>query len=184
MLLRARYNEPPLSKAENLICLKQKFYEQGEKSSKLLAWQIKKLQSSKAINNILTNSGTLSSDPMEINGTNFFQSLYRAESSGVTNHQTVFLDGLQIPSFTDNQDGAADGNLSTVLSSTFCVFVYLFSFLLSLSGHFHQRGTSKHLRSAGQTFSPVFTELESFSELLVGAAATLYRICQRLRWGK
>lgn len=37
-LLRARYNELSPSKAKNnLICLKQKFYEQGEKSGKLTA---------------------------------------------------------------------------------------------------------------------------------------------------
>lgn len=59
LLLRTQYNELSLSKAENsLIHLKQTFYEQGEKSGKLLAWQTKKLQSSKAINNILTVSGT------------------------------------------------------------------------------------------------------------------------------
>lgn len=104
-----------LSKAENsLIHLKQTFYEQGEKSGKLLAWQIKKLQSSKAINSILTGSGTLSSDPLEINRTfaNFFQTLYTSETTGDTSHQTTFLDDIQFPSVSDEARKQLEASLS------------------------------------------------------------------------
>lgn len=115
LLLRAQCNELSLSKAENsLIHLKQTFYEQGEKSGKLLAWQIKKLQSSKAINSILTDSGTLSSDPLEINRTfaNFFQTLYTSEATGDTSHQTNFLDDIQFPSFSDEARKQLEASLS------------------------------------------------------------------------
>lgn len=53
----------------SLIRLKQTFYGYGEKSGRLLAWQIKQLQSSKAINNIYTTAGNLTSDPVDINKT-------------------------------------------------------------------------------------------------------------------
>lgn len=115
LLLRAQYNKLSLAKAENsLIRLKQTFYEQGEKSGKLLAWQIKKLQSSKAINNILTTSGTLTSDPSEINVTfaNFYHSLYKAESAGINSQQTIFLDGLQIPNFSNEAKQHLDSPFS------------------------------------------------------------------------
>lgn len=48
--LRARYNALSVSKAENsLTRLKQTFYEQGEKSGRLLAWQLKKLEKQKEL---------------------------------------------------------------------------------------------------------------------------------------
>lgn len=45
--------------------------------------------------------------------------------------------------FKWEQDGIADGCRSTSLFGTLRVSVCLFSLLLLLSGHFHQRGTSK-----------------------------------------
>lgn len=115
LLLRAQYNELSLSKAENcLIRLKQTFYEQGEKSGKLLAWQIKKLQASRTINNILTVSGDLSSDPTEINITfaKFYQSLYTSETTGDYTHQTAFLDDIQSPSLSDEAIEQLDSSLT------------------------------------------------------------------------
>lgn len=81
--LRAQYNALTITKAENsLIRLKQSFYEQGEKAGKLLAWQIKKLDTEKAINNIQTENGELISDPLEINNifVSFYKDLYKSES--------------------------------------------------------------------------------------------------------
>lgn len=63
-------------KAEDIIIrLKQSFYDQGEKPGKLLAWQIKKLESDRAINTIRNEQGELSTDPTEINNT--FVSYYK-----------------------------------------------------------------------------------------------------------
>ncbi len=74
------------------------------------------LQSSKAISNILTSSGILSSDPVEICGTSasFFSSYIEQTPQGLPpNHQTVFLDDLQIPSFTNDAKQHLDSPLST-----------------------------------------------------------------------
>lgn len=51
LALKVEYEELSTLKAENSILrLKQTFYDQGEKPSKLLAWQLKKLTSERAIN--------------------------------------------------------------------------------------------------------------------------------------
>ena len=43
--LRAKYNVLSTNKAtKNLMKLKQSYYEQGEKASKLLAWRIKQME--------------------------------------------------------------------------------------------------------------------------------------------
>lgn len=70
MTLKAKYEELSLFKAEDgLIRLKQTFYDQGEKPSKLLAWQIKRLESERVINTIRNKQGVLTTDPTEINNT-------------------------------------------------------------------------------------------------------------------
>ncbi len=53
----------------------------------------------------------------------------------------------------------------------FSVFVYLFSFQLSLSDHIHQVGTFKHPTIHWSNLSTFFTEPESFTELVGGPAA-------------
>ena len=50
LLLRTKYNEISASRAiSSLLCLKETFYDQGEKSGKVLAWRIKQLQSERLI---------------------------------------------------------------------------------------------------------------------------------------
>ncbi len=79
-----------------------------------------------------------------------------------------------------DEDGTADGSLGTALSSTFCVFVNCLVFgSPSLVTREEEELLNIRL-SAGQTF----IESESFSKLLVGAAAALYGICQRRCRGK
>lgn len=52
--------------ASSLLRLKQSFYEQGDKSGKLLAWQIKQLETKTAITTI-TSNGYVVVNPIEIN---------------------------------------------------------------------------------------------------------------------
>lgn len=47
--------------------LKQSYYDQGEKSGKLLAWRIKKIQTDRAINLLTLENGEKIVDPLEIN---------------------------------------------------------------------------------------------------------------------
>ncbi len=105
MSLKAQYEELSTSKAENsLIRLKQSYYDQGEKSGRLLAWQIKKLDANRAVTAIQTRSGTVSTDPQEINDifTSYYKTLYTSESSGRLGTQTEFLDGICIPSIDED----------------------------------------------------------------------------------
>jgi len=50
-----------------MLRLNQTFYEQGEKPGKLLAWQIKQLETRKTITSIKNNNGDTIIDPIEIN---------------------------------------------------------------------------------------------------------------------
>lgn len=53
--LRARYNALSVTQAEHtLIRLKLTFCDQGEKSGRLLAWQLKILDTERAINTIIS----------------------------------------------------------------------------------------------------------------------------------
>ncbi len=50
LLLRAKYNKLSAARAAaDMLRLNQSFYEQGEKPSKLLAWQIKQLETQRTI---------------------------------------------------------------------------------------------------------------------------------------
>lgn len=51
LILRTQYNKLSASKAASqLLCLKQSFYDQGEKPGKLLAWQLRQLQNPLKVN--------------------------------------------------------------------------------------------------------------------------------------
>lgn len=104
LALKAEYEELFTLKAESSILrLKQTFYDQGEKPSKLLAWQLKKLTAERAINEIRNERGEIIIDPAEINNTfvSFYKSLYQAEFPIGTSTQNEFLDGLEIPSISE-----------------------------------------------------------------------------------
>lgn len=104
LALKAEYEELSSLKAENSILkLRQTFYDQGEKPSKLLAWQLKKLASERTINEIKNSEGKITSDPGEINNifVSFYESLYQSEFPASPFNQNIFLDGLNIPSISE-----------------------------------------------------------------------------------
>lgn len=47
--------------------IKQAFYDQGGKKSKLLAWRIKKIQAERTIHSVKLATGNLTTDPSDIN---------------------------------------------------------------------------------------------------------------------
>lgn len=103
--LKAQYEELSTTKTEiSLIQHKQSYYDQGEKPGRLLTWHIKKLDADRAINAIQTQSGTVSTDPQEINEifTSYYKTIYTSESPENLDKQNGFLDGLSIPSITDD----------------------------------------------------------------------------------
>ena len=104
LTLKAKYEELSVLKAEDgLIRLKQTFYDQGEKPSKLLAWQIKKLESDRAINTIRNEQGELSTDPTEMNSTfvSYYKTLYNSDSPLDLVNQNSFLEGLVFPCISE-----------------------------------------------------------------------------------
>lgn len=104
LALKAEYEELSSLKAENSILkLRQTFYDQGEKPSKLLAWQLKKLASERTINEIKNSEGKITSDPGEINNifVSFYETLYQSEFPASHINQNIFLDGLNIPTISE-----------------------------------------------------------------------------------
>lgn len=90
--------------------MKQSFYEHGEKPGKLLAWQIKKLDTEKAINSIQMLNGEITSNPLEINNAfvSFYKDLYKSESAHFTEDQARFLNDLQFPLISEEDKNYLD----------------------------------------------------------------------------
>lgn len=96
-ILRAKYDKLMIDKvAKSLLWTKQTYYDQGEKAGKLLAWRIKKMQADRSISSIKTDTGELSTDPIEINTSfkKFYEKLYESECSADEEFQNAFLDQL------------------------------------------------------------------------------------------
>ena len=113
--LKAEYEELSTLKAENsLIRLKQTFYDQGEKPGKVLAWQIKKLNSERAINAIRNEQGVITTDPLEINNTfvSFYKTLYQSEYPINSGNRNSFLDRLDIPCIPEDTKLELDKDLN------------------------------------------------------------------------
>ena len=103
---RAKYNVFSVNKAtKSLLKLKQSYYEQGEKASKLLAWRIKQSESERTINTIQLDDGLETSDLKEINKAfkGFYENLYSTDSSAsALQKQKYFLDSLNIKPLEEN----------------------------------------------------------------------------------
>ena len=52
---------------KNILRNKQRYYELGEKAHKILSWQLRKEETSRTINSIQTETGSVSHNPTEIN---------------------------------------------------------------------------------------------------------------------
>ena len=79
--------------------MKQQYYEHGDKSGKLLAWQIRKEENSRYIPSVKTrDDATIVHDPKRINDIfkDFYIDMY--SSQGVDTHKLInFLEGLDVP---------------------------------------------------------------------------------------
>ncbi|KAF3854330.1 hypothetical protein F7725_022385 [Dissostichus mawsoni] len=81
--MKLKYNTLHTYKIEKAILrTKQRYYELGEKAHKILSWQLRKEESSRTINAIQTEAGSVSHNPVEINDTfkQFYANLYTSES--------------------------------------------------------------------------------------------------------
>lgn len=99
LLLRAEYDKQSAFRAaSSLLRLKQTFYEQGDRAGKLLAWQIKQLETKSPITSIISNGQTLL-DPKEINNAfkGYYEELYKAQESIKPDNINTFLNKIDIP---------------------------------------------------------------------------------------
>lgn len=99
LILRAEYNKLSSTRAaSSLLTLNQTFYEQGDKSGKLLAWQIKQLEKQTPITNIISNKKVIV-DPSEINNIfkQYYKDLYDAGDEVDSQRLGEFLDDLVMP---------------------------------------------------------------------------------------
>ncbi len=104
LLLRSQYNELSASRAASKVLrLKQKFYEYGDKTGRLLAWQIPQQQTECTITIIESSTGNIV-DPVEINEAfrTYYEKLYSSECSLNVDIQMQFLDSLNIPQIFHN----------------------------------------------------------------------------------
>ncbi len=80
------------------------YYDQSERSSKLLAARLKQNESFSTISAIQTPSGSVTYDPGEVNNTfaEFYSHLYTADPAPDLAALKLYLSELKLPSLTDN----------------------------------------------------------------------------------
>lgn len=88
----------------NILRNKQRYYELGEKAQKVLAWQLKKEETQRAINSIETENG-VTGNPKEINDCfkNYYSALYKSESPDDLGMIDSFLSNDELPRLTKEE---------------------------------------------------------------------------------
>lgn len=83
--------------------MKQKHFEIGDKPDKLLARQLKGVQASRAIHSIKSKSGTLLTNPKDINTCfkDFYRELYTSNTTATQADLASFFDSLEMPKLSD-----------------------------------------------------------------------------------
>lgn len=114
LILRSEYNKQSADRAaSSLLRLKQSFYEQGDKSGKLLAWQIKQLETRTAITSIKLN-GNVVVEPIAINDAFrvYYEKLYGSTNTINVRKMNGFLNNLPIPRLPDNYKEDLDTDIT------------------------------------------------------------------------
>lgn len=97
---RMLYNNLCTNKEEAAMArTNYRYYEYGNKTSKLLAWQIKKEKSDKCIHSILTEDGRHLDNSTAINAEfkKFYENLYKTGQDNDNIGAKNFLDGIPLP---------------------------------------------------------------------------------------
>lgn len=113
--IRTMYNNLCTSKEEAAMArTKYHYYEFGNKTSKLLAWQIKKENADKFIDSIVTKDGTQLNNPASINTEfqNFYEDLYKTEQDEDNYSAKIFLERLPLPKFNTEDKKQLDVEVS------------------------------------------------------------------------
>jgi len=112
---RLEYNNLCTSKEEAAMArTRYHYYEFGNKTSKLLAWQIKKETSDKFIHSILTEDGRLLDNSPSINAEfkQFYENLYKTEQDADNIGAKRFMDGITLPKLQDEDRDLLDADIS------------------------------------------------------------------------
>ena len=106
-LLSTRDAEKMLLRAQGTL------YEHGDKAGRLLAHQLKSRQASRQIPQITNNSGSTTTDLLEINNTfrDYYLKLYKSDTSNNTPEMTTFFNRLNLPQLTIEQNNTLDSPL-------------------------------------------------------------------------
>lgn len=104
--LQTQYNLISTSETERLIMRSRgSYYEQGEKSGRLLAHQLKSKSAAQIISEIEDEGGSTTTDPLRINNIfkDFYSDLYSSESLKDTSLFHNFFLNLEVPTLSSDQ---------------------------------------------------------------------------------
>uniref|UniRef100_A0A3Q3BNZ9 Reverse transcriptase domain-containing protein n=1 Tax=Kryptolebias marmoratus TaxID=37003 RepID=A0A3Q3BNZ9_KRYMA len=102
--LKLKYNNMNTYQAERaIIRSKQQFYEFGEKTQKVLAWQLKTEENKRTINAIENPQKTITYNPGEINEAfkKYYSDLYTSQSQGDLDEIESFLSLINLPCLSE-----------------------------------------------------------------------------------
>jgi len=108
---KLRYNTLHTYKIEkNILRNKQRYYELGEKAHKILSWQLRKEETSRTINSIQTETGSVSHNPTEINDAfkQFYTHLYTSEPPENLSNIDDFLSMIELPKLGQEDQNSLD----------------------------------------------------------------------------
>ncbi|KAA8589211.1 hypothetical protein FQN60_012576, partial [Etheostoma spectabile] len=99
---------------KQLNLIKQKQFEIVDKPQKLLAWQLRKAQASRAILRIKSDTGIILTEPKEINERfkEFYSKLYKSNCNHDADVIRSFLSGLDLPHLSSEAQAVLDGDIS------------------------------------------------------------------------
>ena len=108
---KLQYNTLHTYKIEkNILRSKQKYYELGEKAHKILSWQLRREESSRTINSIETDTGSVSYNPTEINDSfrQYYTQLYTSEPPESLSKIDDFLSTIDLPKLGQEDRNSLD----------------------------------------------------------------------------
>lgn len=114
-LKRIQYDNLCTNKAEaDLARTNYHYYEFGDKTSKLLAWQIKREESEKTIHSIIIDGRRSLFNPHDINHEFqlFYETLYKTEHGIENTKAKTFLSSLSLPKLDPDDKNCLDANIS------------------------------------------------------------------------
>ena len=115
MKLKFEYNSILSNHVSKMILkMQQKHFELNDKPDSLLARQLKGLQAKRAIHKIKTNTGNVTTDPIEINEcfSDFYKELYTSKITSDVSQISDFLSSLNLPKLNTSARETLNANFT------------------------------------------------------------------------